>query len=72
MLDTTSGRPAVSRRVGAALAAQGVDYLDVGVSGGVAGAAAGTLKLMIGGDAAVVAAATTLLEALGPSRWHCG
>ena len=72
VLDTTSGRPAVSRRVGAALAAQGVDYLDVGVSGGVAGAAAGTLKLMIGGDEAVVARCDDLLAALGPSRWHCG
>ena len=72
VLDTTSGRPAVSRRVGAALAAQGVDYLDVGVSGGVAGAAAGTLKLMIGGDGAVMARCDDLLAALGPSRWHCG
>jgi 3-hydroxyisobutyrate dehydrogenase len=72
VLDTTSGRPAVSRRVGAALAARGVDYLDVGVSGGVAGAAAGTLKLMIGGDEAVVARCDDLLAALGPSRWHCG
>jgi 3-hydroxyisobutyrate dehydrogenase len=72
VLDTTSGRPAVSRRVGAELAARGVDYLDVGVSGGVAGAAAGTLKLMIGGDAAVVERCDALLEALGTSRWHCG
>jgi 3-hydroxyisobutyrate dehydrogenase len=72
VLDTTSGRPEVSRRVGAALAAQGVDYLDVGVSGGVAGAAAGALKLMIGGDGAVVARCDDLLAALGPSRWHCG
>jgi 3-hydroxyisobutyrate dehydrogenase len=72
VLDTTSGRPAVSRRVAHALAAQGVDYLDVGVSGGVAGAAAGTLKLMIGGDEAVVARCDDLLAALGPNRWHCG
>jgi 3-hydroxyisobutyrate dehydrogenase len=72
VLDTTSGRPAISRRVGDVLVAHGVDYLDVGVSGGVAGAAAGTLKLMIGGDAAVVARCDALLTALGTSRWHCG
>ncbi len=72
VLDTTSGQPAISRRVGDALAAHGVDYLDVGVSGGVAGAAAGTLKLMIGGDEAVVARCDALLTALGTSRWHCG
>ncbi len=52
VVDTTSGRPAVSRRVAEALSGNGVGYLDAGVSGGVEGAAAGTLKIMIGGDAA--------------------
>ena len=72
MVDTTSGRPAVSRRVAEALSGNGVGYLDAGVSGGVGGAAAGTLKIMIGGDARLVARCRPLLEALGTSRWHCG
>ena len=72
VLDTTSGRPAVSRRVGERLAGHGIDYLDVGVTGGVAGAAAGTLRLMIGGDAAVVERCSDVLTALGAARFHCG
>ena len=72
VVDTTSGRPAISRRVADALADRGIDYLDVGVSGGVGGAAGGTLKLMVGGDASVVARCDDLLAALGPNRWHCG
>lgn len=72
VLDTTSGRPAMSRRIAAALADRGIDYLDVGVTGGVAGAAAGTLRLMIGGDAAVVDRCDAVLAALGATRFHCG
>jgi 3-hydroxyisobutyrate dehydrogenase-like beta-hydroxyacid dehydrogenase len=72
VLDTTSGRPAISRRIAEALTARGIDYLDVGVTGGVAGAAAGTLRLMIGGDAAVVARCDAVLAAIGATRFHCG
>ena len=51
VIDTTSGEPAVSRRVAATVAATGAAYLDAGVSGGPPGAEAGTLKIMVGGDA---------------------
>jgi 6-phosphogluconate dehydrogenase len=56
------------------LAAKGIDYVDVGTSGGVWGAERGYC-LMIGGAAAAVERLTPLFEALAPKRegyLHCG
>ncbi|HKF77345.1 MAG TPA: NAD-binding protein [Candidatus Dormibacteraeota bacterium] len=50
VVDLTSSLPSTTRRVGAALAPLGVDLLDCPLSGGVAGARAGTLTAMVGGD----------------------
>jgi 3-hydroxyisobutyrate dehydrogenase-like beta-hydroxyacid dehydrogenase len=60
----TSG-PAASQAVAATLAPASISAIDAPVSGGVKGAAAGTLTLMISGPAAAVARATPLLEVLG-------
>lgn len=54
------------------LAAQGHAYIDAPVSGGVAGAAAGTLAFMVGGTEDAVAQAAPLLEVMGRSTTHCG
>src|ERR1700722_7473299 len=55
------------------LAAQhGLAALDAPVSGGVGGAAAGTLTFMCGGDAAAFARAKPILEAMGRKVLHCG
>lgn len=43
----------------------GCDYLDAPVSGGEVGAKAGTLSIMVGGDAAVFERAKPLFEVLG-------
>lgn len=72
VIDTTSGEPAVSARLAATLAGVGAEYLDAGVSGGVAGADAGTLKIMAGGDATTFARARPILDLLGTRVWHCG
>jgi 3-hydroxyisobutyrate dehydrogenase len=48
-VDITSGDPAVSKSLAATLAARGVTYVDAPVSGGPAGAAAGTLTTMVSG-----------------------
>jgi 3-hydroxyisobutyrate dehydrogenase len=72
VLDLTSGLPSASRRVAAGLAAADVRYVDVGVSGGVGGARAGTLKAMAGGSDDDVAAARPVLEHLASRIWHCG
>ncbi|TBL40658.1 3-hydroxyisobutyrate dehydrogenase [Verrucosispora sp. SN26_14.1] len=46
--------------------------LDAPVSGGVAGAAAGTLTFMVGGAAAALETARPLLDAMGTRIIHCG
>ncbi|GAA5512226.1 2-(hydroxymethyl)glutarate dehydrogenase [Deinococcus carri] len=53
-IDCTSGQPEAARRQAAGLAQRGVAFLDAPVSGGPMGAEAGTLAVMVGGDAAVL------------------
>ncbi|MEV6071766.1 3-hydroxyisobutyrate dehydrogenase [Nocardia sp. NPDC052001] len=52
--------------------AAGHRALDAPVSGGVAGAAAGTLTFMVGGADADFAAALPLLDVMGGKVVHCG
>ena len=49
-IDLTSGEPEKSRELANRLAAMGVLFCDAPVSGGTAGARAGTLTIMVGGD----------------------
>lgn len=72
LIDMSTISPAVTRRIGAALAERGVAMLDAPVSGGDQGAIAGTLAIMVGGAAADVARARPLFEALGSRIVHCG
>jgi 3-hydroxyisobutyrate dehydrogenase-like beta-hydroxyacid dehydrogenase len=66
--------PAVARDLAERCAARGVAYLDCPVSGGPAGAAAGALSFMCGGDADAFARAVPALDAMGDpeKRFHCG
>ena len=52
--------------------ARGVTVIDCPVSGGVTGAAAGTLTLLCGGDAAVIEAQRPLLDAVSANVFHLG
>jgi len=61
-----------TRRMAATLAAKGVEYLDCPVSGGTKAAEAGTLTIMVGGKAGVLAKARPLLEKLGQNIFHMG
>lgn len=70
--DTSTVDPATARRVSEAARAKGLGFLDCPVSGGPAGAAAGTLTIMVGGEAAVLERARPLLEAIGRTIVHCG
>jgi 3-hydroxyisobutyrate dehydrogenase len=72
LVDLTSGIPAVSRRIAARLAARGVAFADAPVSGGTAGAEAGTLTIMVGGEADTVARVRPLLELVGRRIVHVG
>jgi 3-hydroxyisobutyrate dehydrogenase len=56
----------------AALAEKGLSTLDAPVSGGVGGAAAGTLTFMVGGTEAAYARALELLRAMGKNIVHAG
>ena len=72
LVDCTSGDPATSRAIAARLAARGVAFLDAPVSGGVAGAVAGTLTVMVGGDAATLDRVRPVLAAFAGKVVHCG
>ena len=56
----------------AALAERNLPMLDAPVSGGVLGAEAATLSIMVGGDAAVFERAKPVLSAMGTNLFHCG
>jgi 3-hydroxyisobutyrate dehydrogenase len=71
-IDMSTIDPATTRKVGARLEAAGVRMLDAPVSGGVPGAVAGTLTIMVGGDPAVVAEARPLLGVMGRTVVHVG
>jgi 3-hydroxyisobutyrate dehydrogenase len=72
LVDCTSGDPASSREIAARLAPRGVGFVDAPVSGGTNGAEAGTLTVMVGGEAAAVARARPLLERFGRRIAHVG
>jgi 3-hydroxyisobutyrate dehydrogenase-like beta-hydroxyacid dehydrogenase len=74
LVELSTIAPAVARELAAACAARGVAYLDCPVSGGPTGAAAGTLAIMCGGDAAALETALPALDAMGDpaKRFHCG
>ena len=50
----------------------GLNMIDAPVSGGVTGAAAGTLTFMVGGDEKDVTRATPVLDRMGKAVIHCG
>ena len=71
-LDCTSGDPATSRRIAARVAERGVAFADAPVSGGTNGAEAGTLTVMVGGDAETFARARPVLAVFGRRIEHVG
>jgi 2-hydroxy-3-oxopropionate reductase len=72
VIDMSSIAPSVSRKIGAACEAKGVDFLDAPVSGGEAGAVAGQLAIMVGGKKETFDRAAPLFQAVGKSHVLCG
>jgi 3-hydroxyisobutyrate dehydrogenase len=72
LLDCTSGDPATSRRIAARLARHGVAFADAPVSGGVSGALAGTLTIMVGGEAETFRRSQPILQSFGKRIEHVG
>ena len=72
VIDMSTISPVVTREIAERLAARGVQMLDAPVSGGDTGAKAGTLSIMVGGDAAALERCRPILEAMGKTITHCG
>lgn len=61
-----------ARVVGNALGNQGISFVDAPVSGGVAGATAGTLTFIVGGEQSAFNKAQTVLVDMGKNIFHAG
>jgi 3-hydroxyisobutyrate dehydrogenase len=72
VIDSSTVAPATVRNLAEAAAARGVLMLDAPVSGGTAGAAAGTLTFIVGGPASTLEAARPVLQAMGKNIFHMG
>jgi 3-hydroxyisobutyrate dehydrogenase/2-hydroxy-3-oxopropionate reductase len=70
--DASTISPSESRKIGQALAAKGVEFLDAPCTGSTPGANSGTLTFMIGGDQAVFEKARPYLELMGKRFYYCG
>ncbi|HJE61672.1 MAG TPA: NAD(P)-dependent oxidoreductase [Nocardiopsis listeri] len=72
LLDMGSSEPGRTRVLGPEVAGRDAAMVDAPVSGGVRGARAGTLTIMVGGDDGSVARVRPLLEVLGRQVRHVG
>jgi 2-hydroxy-3-oxopropionate reductase len=72
VIDHGTISPSTARACAARLARQSVQMLDAPVSGGEAGAIAGSLSIMAGGDADAFERARPLLQAVGRTLVHVG
>ena len=72
VIDMSSSDPATTRELGALLKKKGIHMLDSPVSGAKAKAADGTLALMVGGDAKLLAKVRPVLSKMGSEIFHTG
>lgn len=72
LVDSSTVTPGLERRVAAACAERGVDFLDAPVTGGTWGAEKGELVFMIGGKAEVFERVKPVLSAMGQKFFVLG
>lgn len=72
IIDLSSVPPKHTKKMAELAAAKGVEYLDAPVSGGVSGAIAGSLTIMVGGKPEVFAQCEELLSVIGKRLFHVG
>ncbi|MCL7713835.1 3-hydroxyisobutyrate dehydrogenase [Stenotrophomonas mori] len=72
VIDCSTIAPDSARRVAAAADARGLAMIDAPVSGGTAGAAAGTLTFIVGGADDALERARPVLAAMGRNIFHMG
>ena len=72
LIDCSTISPKVAQAVASAAQKKGFAMVDAPVSGGTAGAQAGTLTFMVGGENAIVEAVRPILEKMGKNIIHAG
>ncbi|UTH73175.1 3-hydroxyisobutyrate dehydrogenase [Chromobacterium sp. IIBBL 290-4] len=72
VIDCSTIDAGTARKVAEGAQEKGLAMLDAPVSGGTAGAAAGTLTFIVGGAAEDLARARPMLEAMGKNIFHAG
>ncbi|WP_235931473.1 NAD(P)-dependent oxidoreductase [Actinomyces respiraculi] len=72
LIDMSTVNPRRARELASRGEELGIEVLDAPVSGGVAGARAGTLTIMVGGPERALERARPLLEAMGTTITHLG
>ena len=72
LLDCSTIDVASAREIAQMADSRGVEFLDAPVSGGVAGAVAGSLTFMVGGSDRAFGKARSLFDVMGQKVVHCG
>jgi 3-hydroxyisobutyrate dehydrogenase len=72
IIDMSSSSPVGTRELAEELALRGIHLIDAPVSGGVKRAIDGSLAIMVGGAAEIIARVRPLLEAMGKSIFETG
>jgi 3-hydroxyisobutyrate dehydrogenase-like beta-hydroxyacid dehydrogenase len=72
VVDTSTIGIAQARRIHGKLAAAGIEYVDAPVSGGVSGARAGTVSIMVSAPAPVLEELRPMLEGFTGNVFHVG
>ncbi|MBI3728310.1 MAG: 3-hydroxyisobutyrate dehydrogenase [Burkholderiales bacterium] len=72
IIDCSTIAPQSAKKVAQAAAARGLAMIDVPVSGGTAGAAAGTLTFIVGGSTTDLERARPVLNAMGKNIFYAG
>lgn len=72
LVDQTSGDPDETRAMAAELAERGITLIDAPVSGGPAGADAGTIAIMVGGPMEAFEKVKPVFDTISPNIIHCG
>lgn len=72
VMDTSTSKPEVTQSLAIQMQQQGHTLLDTPVSGGPAGAHAGTMVMLVGGDEGALPRANPILQALSSQWVHLG
>ncbi len=72
VIDMSSSSPVGTRELGELLTTRGTPFIDAPVSGGVKGAIAVTLAIMVGGDPAIYERVKPMLAKMGGQLFHAG